>query len=46
MLLQKVGIKRNVRKIENSQEEKFAMTSIRNAPKNFIFIIFVNESIF
>jgi hypothetical protein len=38
MLLEKLGIKRNVGKIECSREEKCSL-SVRNAPMGFIFII-------
>jgi hypothetical protein len=41
MLLRRDNIKRTIIKIECSQEEKFSMTSIRNAAMNFIFTIFV-----
>jgi hypothetical protein len=40
MLLEKLGIKRNVGKVEFSRQEQFSL-SMRNAPLSFIFIIFV-----
>lgn len=41
MLLRKVDVKMNSRKVECSHEETFYMTSIRNALMKDIFIIFI-----